>query len=95
MAAPNIQFNYCTDSEHFKVIYNQEVVNTTGANGALRPSNYSISPSLSVISVTRLVAGSNPVYLIQTARQVKNLKYTVTITNVENLSGEVVTDPIN
>lgn len=75
-----------------KVIYNQEMkaVNASNPDDALNPDNYVFVPSLTIDSITKLSATE---FKIKTDEHEGGENYTITISNVENLTGTVI-DPL-
>lgn len=69
-----------------KVTYSEAVVMTSGANGALNPLNYVI-PGLTVIGVVSLTSQQ---VLITTSAQTPNILYALSVSNVEDLVGNVI-----
>jgi hypothetical protein len=69
-----------------KVTFSEPVEMTTGTHGALNLDNYDI-PGLTIVSISALTAQQ---VLITTSTQTPNQLYTLDITNVKDLVGNVI-----
>lgn len=84
--APIITQVASTKRTQVQVTYSEPVVMTTGSNGALNLSNYSVT-GLTLITVVSL---SSQQVLISTSTQTPNFLYDLTVVNVEDLNGNPI-----
>lgn len=68
------------------VVFNKNVDATTAQNTA----NYAISPTLGTVTGAVLQADGKTVQLSTSNKQIKGTNYTVTVSNVQDLSGNVI-----
>ena len=83
-APATITFVRAIDARALDVIFSAAVVESE----ALVASNYSISPSLAVKSVQKI---SDLEYILTTAKQTELANYTVTVSGIHDLNGNLVT----
>jgi len=78
------------DSTTVRIVYNEPVKHVSAANSddALNPNNYSIAPSLSVISVTHV--SGDTIFDLTTESQTASESYTITVTNVQDEYGNTI-----
>jgi hypothetical protein len=69
-----------------RITFSEPVVMTTGSNGALNISNYSI-PGLTIVAISALTAQQ---VLLTTSAQAPLFLYTLSVANVEDLQGNVI-----
>jgi hypothetical protein len=81
--SPTILQARSVDARIAEVVYD-EVVDVVTATD---PANYSISPTLEVTSVVRV---TDLIYRLTTARQTKGVSYTVTVTGVRDIEGNLI-----
>jgi hypothetical protein len=81
--APTALLAQSIDVRHVRVIYSEAVQDA----GALLASNYSISPALTVVGVTK---ESSTSFVLTTSTQTPSTTYTITVSNVMDLVGNTV-----
>ncbi len=74
------------DAETLIVVFSR-VVQATGSNGALNASNWSLSPSIAVLSVTQV---SPTTFQLKTAQQSTGTLYTLTASGIVDLAGNPI-----
>ncbi len=73
-----VQIARSVDARRLELVFNQAV----NSEDALNPANYSISPSLGVLGVTRITDLN---YMLTTAQQANGQSYTVAVSNIRNI----------
>lgn len=73
-----VQIVRSLDARTFEIVFDRPVVQS----GAETAANYSVSPTLAVLSATRV---TDFVYVLKTSRQVQGQTYEVTISNIQGM----------
>jgi len=91
---PQVVSAVAVDSTTTRLTYNKEVQhsNPGNINDSLNPANYAFSGGLSAVSVSVNQANPTVVDIIVTPAM-ENINYTVVVSNVEDLAGNLV-DPL-
>ena len=86
-AAPSITLATGSDSfNEVKVVFSEAVDAATGGNA----SNYKLSGGLSISGANLEAAPNDNIVILQTSQQSVGTEYTLTVNNVQDLSGNAI-----